>query len=197
MVHDMVSARAHGRASRRRALPPLDAAALDRLALRYVERFATTRHKLMQYLARKIRERGWEGPPADTAALAERFSALGYIDDRGFGEARAAAMARRGLGARRVRGALQAAGVTGEDAESLAPAIAARAADAAISFARRRRIGPFADGPPDRALRERQVAAMLRAGHSIEITRQIMAIAPGDDEAIAAVAGSASHFGVA
>lgn len=193
----MVSAPASARSPQRRAPPPLDAAALDRLALRYVERFATTRHKLTQYLARKIRERGWEGPPADPVALADRLAALGYIDDRGFGEARAAAMARRGLGARRVAGALHAAGVTGEDAESLAPAIAARAADAALRFARRRRIGPFGDSPPDRALRERQVAAMLRAGHSIEITRQIMAIAPGDDDAIHAMAGAGAAFGVA
>ena len=42
----------------RRTLPPLDAAALERLALRYVERFATTRGKLTDYLRRKIREIG-------------------------------------------------------------------------------------------------------------------------------------------
>ena len=45
----------------RRQPPPLDAAALERLALRYVERFATTRGRLTDYLTRKIRERGWEG----------------------------------------------------------------------------------------------------------------------------------------
>jgi regulatory protein len=36
----------------RRIPGPLDSAALDRLALRYVERFATTRAKLAAYLAR-------------------------------------------------------------------------------------------------------------------------------------------------
>ena len=53
----------HGGMTRvpRRPVPPLDRAALERLALRYVERFATTRGRLTDYLKRKIRERGWDG----------------------------------------------------------------------------------------------------------------------------------------
>lgn len=43
-----------------RPLTPLDPARLERLALRYVERFATTRVKLTRYLERKVRERGWD-----------------------------------------------------------------------------------------------------------------------------------------
>jgi regulatory protein len=43
----------------RRALPPLDQAALQELALRYVGKYATTRAKLRAYLGRKLRERGW------------------------------------------------------------------------------------------------------------------------------------------
>ena len=63
-----------GTPARRRATTPLDAAALDRIALRYVERFATTRARLADYLRRKIRERGWDGEPVDPAAIAERFA---------------------------------------------------------------------------------------------------------------------------
>ena len=65
---------------RSRASPkPLDAAALERLALRYVERFATTRGKLTAYLTRKIRERGWTGEAADPAALAEFVAHAGSV----------------------------------------------------------------------------------------------------------------------
>lgn len=165
----------------RRPVPPLDRPALERLALRYVERFATTRGRLSDYLRRKIRERGWEGDPADPQALAERMAELGYIDDRAYGEAKASAMARRGLGARRVAGALHQAGIRGEDAEAIAPGIAERALDAAIAFARRRRIGPFAEAPPDRLLREKQIGAMLRGGHAPGLARRIANMAPGDD----------------
>ncbi len=158
----------------RRPPRPLDADALDRLALRYVERFATTRGKLADYLRRKVRERGWTGAPVDPAAVAERMATLGYVDDRLYAESKAASLARRGLGERRVSAALRAAHVEGE-VEELAPAIRTRATAAALTFARRRRFGPY--GPPvdDRAARERQLAAMLRAGHPLDLSRRILA----------------------
>ncbi|MGP7795921.1 regulatory protein RecX [Sphingomonas sp. CLY1604] len=159
----------------RRPPPPLDAAALERLALRYVERFATTRGKLADYLTRKIRERGWEGEPADPQALAGRMAELGYVDDRLYAESKAAALTRRGLGARRVGAALRQARVDEADAEALAPAIAAQAWEAALTFARRRRIGPFGAAVDDRAVRDRQLAAMLRAGHDFALARRIVA----------------------
>jgi regulatory protein len=172
----------HARISReRRPPPPLDAAALERLALRYVERFATTRARLVAYLLRKIRERGWDGDAADPAALAEKFAELGYIDDRAFGEARATAMARRGLGKRRVTGVFRQDGIGAEDADALAPGIAARTLDAALTFARKRRIGPFADVAPDRPQREKQIAAMIRGGHDFTLARRIASMAPGED----------------
>ena len=160
--------------------PPLDAAALDRLALRYVERFATTRGKLADYLHRKIRERGWDGPAADPVALAERMAGLGYVDDRAFAAARVGAMARRGLGARRIDGALRQAGIDDDDRSDLAPDIERNGAAAALAFARRRRIGPWGTGITDRATREKQVAALSRAGHRFDLARRIVALPPGE-----------------
>jgi len=164
-----------------RPAKPLDAAALDRLALRYVERFQTTRGKLAAYLARKVRERGWDGPPADPVAIAERMANLGYVDDRAYAEAKAASLGRRGLGARRVAGALTAAGVSEADRADLAPAVAAQAVEAALRFARRRRIGPWATVLPDRAGAERQLAQLLRAGHPMDLSRRIVALPPGEE----------------
>jgi len=178
----MPSAPSSSRTNRDRRPPPqLDAAALDRMALRYVERFATTRARLVSYLVRKIRERGWQGDAADPAALADKLVGLGYIDDRAFGEARASAMARRGLGKRRVAGVFHQVGIGSEDAEALAPAIEARALDAALTFARKRRIGPFASVAPDRPQREKQIAAMIRGGHDFTLARRIASMAPGED----------------
>lgn len=167
------------KASARRRPPPLDQAALERLALRYVERFATTRGKLSAYLARKIRERGWNGEPADPDGVAERMAALGYVDDRGFAEQKGAALGRRGYGARRVAETLRAAGL---DAEDAAPALAqARAAalESALRLARRKRIGPFAEAPADAAQRTRQLGQLLRAGHAPPLARRIVEAEPG------------------
>jgi regulatory protein len=164
----------------RRPPPPLDAAALERLALRYVERFATTRGKLVDYLRRKVRERGWDGDAADPVAIAERFTALGYIDDRAYAEGKAAALGRRGLGRRRIDQAWRAAGVEEEDRDALAPAVEERAVDVALAFARRRRLGPWGPAAPDRPAREKQLAAMLRAGHPLALSRAILAWPPGE-----------------
>jgi len=119
-------------------------------------------------------------PLPDPAVLQERMAALGYIDDRAFAEARARSMARRGLGARRVAQAFHAAGIAAEDAEAVAPDIAGQALDAALALARRRRIGPFAAEPADRAQRERQLAQMMRGGHSFALARRIVEMAPGE-----------------
>ena len=167
------------RGAPRRVPPPLDAPALERLALRYVERFATTRGKLADYLRRKVRERGWDGPDADPIGLAERMAALGYIDDRAWAQAKASALGRRGLGARRVTGALTQARVEEEDRAAVAPEVADRAVEAALLFARRKRLGPFGPEGGDRAAREKQLAAMLRAGHPLDLSRRILALPHG------------------
>ncbi|OWK28857.1 regulatory protein RecX [Sphingomonas dokdonensis] len=165
----------------RRQPPPLDAAKLEALALRYVERFATTRGKLAAYLARKVRERGWSGAIVDPADLAERMAALGYVNDGVFAEARARSLTRRGYGVRRVSQALRAAHVDEDDA---APALEQSAEDAfasALALARRRRFGPYARTPADDRTRERQIAAMLRAGHGFALARRIVSAPPGAD----------------
>ncbi len=166
----------------RRPLPPLNSADLERFALRYVERYATTRAKLTAYLSRKLRERGWDGEKSpDPEGLAERMAELGYVNDRLYAESKAGSMARRGLGARRVREALRFAGVEAEDTEALAPVIEAEGVSSAIAFARRKRIGPYGREVADRSLQDKQMAAMIRAGHSPGLARAIVRMAPGDD----------------
>lgn len=166
----------------RRSPTPLDADTLQRLALNYAGRYATTRAKLRSYLSRKLAERGWGGderPPVE--ALIEKMTALGYVDDRAFAEARGAGLTRRGYGARRVADALRAAGIGEADAEGARLAARSAAWDAALAYARRRRIGPFAAesvvGGPQR---EKTLAALVRAGHSFEIARILVDSTPGE-----------------
>lgn len=166
----------------RRPLPPLDQPALERAALRYVERYATTRTKLVAYLHRKLRERGREGE-VDVDALADRMAELRYVDDRAFAEARVASMTRRGLGARRVRDALRQAGVGEEETSEFHDTLEEGAEGAALAFARRKRIGPSATVPVERDRREKQIAAMVRAGHAPALARRIVGLPPSDDDA--------------
>lgn len=160
---------------------PLDQAALERLALRYVERFATSRAKLAAYLDRKVRERGWAGErPAETQALAEKMASLGYVDDRAYASAKAGSLVRRGYGPRRVAVALRAAGIGDEEGTEAREGAESGEWQAALALARRRRVGPFASVEPDRDGRQKAFALLIRAGHRPEIARRIVSAKPGD-----------------
>ena len=165
----------------KRPRPPLDAEGLERLALFYAGRYATTRAKLAAYLERKLRERGWTGggePPV--RPLIERFAELGYVDDRAFAAARTDSLLRRGYGERRVAQALRGAGIADEDSGPAREKAEEEALEAALRFARRRRLGPFAEVVPDRAERQKAAAAMIRAGHRMELVWKVLDCSPGD-----------------
>ena len=165
----------------RKPRPLLDAAGLDEMALGYVGRFATSRAKLIAYLGRKLRERGWggEGEPR-LEELAERLVRLGYVDDRAFALSKARSLGGRGYGARRVNQALNLAGIGDDDAAQARELAEAEAVESALRFARRRSLGPFAPEAPDPRHRERALAAMIRAGHGFGLARAIIDLKPGD-----------------
>jgi regulatory protein len=153
---------------------PLDAEALNRIALSYVGRYATTRAKLATYLSRKLRERGWEGEePAPIDAILERFVEAGYVDDAAFAAARTGALTRRGFGSRRIGQALSADGIERELASSFDHDEEA-AFLAAETFARRRRIGPFATVDSDETVRRKALSAMIRGGHDFALARRFV-----------------------
>jgi regulatory protein len=174
---------------RAKARPPLDKARLDELALAYVGRFATTKAKLGTYLKRKIAERGWSGErPPDIDAIVFRLSELGYVDDGAFAMAKARSLGARGYGERRVRESLRSAGVGEEEGREARELAQAEAVESAIRFARRRRIGPFAASDADRAQREKELAAMVRAGHGFGLARAIVELEPGSEVDIESLA---------
>ena len=159
---------------------PIDAKRLEELALRYVGRYATSKAKLISYLARKVRERGWEGGQApDLEALANRFSDLGYVDDAAYALNKSQSLSSRGYGKRRVEEKLRLAGIGEEEGRAARRHAESEAVDAALRYAKRRRIGPFSAGETDRKQRERAVAAMVRAGHSYGLARVIADMPPG------------------
>jgi len=154
---------------------------MEETALAYVARFGTSAGKLSAYLARKLRERGWEGDTSpDIAAIVARFVALGYVDDAAYARIKAQGLLRRGYGARRVDQALVAAGIE-EDLRTQARGNERDARAAALAFARRRKFGPFGPGSADDGqrlsdprVREKQVAAFLRAGHPLANARVLV-----------------------
>nr|WP_298931081.1 RecX family transcriptional regulator [uncultured Erythrobacter sp.] len=191
-----------GPAERRvRKRKPLDETTLRDLALSYAARFATTGAKLEGYLARKIRERGvaedGDGRTIDLdiPTLVARLIELGYVNDDAYARAKSRDLTARGYGARRVEQALWAAGVDETVRDDHAPSEAA-AREAAALLAKKRRFGVYSDklraneerihegslrDVNSHKLRDKQVAAMLRAGHKMDHVRFIMD-APGIED---------------
>ena len=161
--------------------PPLDETRLTELALRYAGRYATTRAKLGAYLNRKIGERGWSGDrPPDPESLVKRFAELRYVDDAAFATMKGGSLGRRGYGARRVADSLRAAGVEENDRQEAEETARNGRWEAASAFAKRKRIGPFAIEQAERDVREKQLAAFIRAGHDFATARAWVSAAPGE-----------------
>lgn len=156
---------------------PLDQQRLEALALAYVARYATSAFRLETYLRRKLRECPWDDPSEpDVSALVSRYVECGYVDDAGFARSRARDLLRRGYGARRVSQALAQAGI----AQSVSDGMEMdeyRLRESALRLAQKRRFGPYAtpcasgageQDPINHSIRQKHIAAMLRAGHNME-----------------------------
>ncbi len=171
-----------GRPRRRRPPPPLSPTTLRDEALRYLERFPASEARLRAVLARRIqRAVDWGRGDATTAAawvdaLVADLRESGRLDDPSLATAIGAALGRRGASARGIREKLHRRGF---QAEALGEALAARAphdeADAARAYARRRRLGPFRRDSASRAAsRDKDLAALGRAGFSFDLARRII-----------------------
>jgi regulatory protein len=110
--------------------------------------------------------------------LIARLLASGILDDRRFAEAQAQSLRRRGNSGRGIRQRLAAKGLdrgfveealgvidTDGDTSELA---------AACVLARRRRLGPYRAAGTRRDFRQKDLAALARAGFSLDVARRVL-----------------------
>ena len=168
---------------------------LENSALYYLQRFATSAENLRRVLLRKVnRSAHYHGTDADEGrahvdGLIERFLKSGLLDDGVFAQARAASLHRRGNSARMIRAKLWRKGVADEDIdaalEALGKDVGGDGGDAdlraAVNFARRRRLGPYFTGKESQDTREKQLAALARAGFSYDVARRVIEAESVDD----------------
>lgn len=153
---------------------------LQRAALAYLERYASSAENLRRVLKRKVdnrcRLRGED--PAEFLEMIDEVVAkslrTGLIDDTRYAEARVATLRRRGGSARAIQAKLSAKGV---DRTTIAAALEGGEEDdeekAAHALARRRKLGPYRPG--ERApYRDKDLAALARAGFRFDVARQVV-----------------------
>jgi len=172
--------------AKNRAAPrrPASEAYLERAAAHYLARFASSVGNFKDVLWRKVERRGLaEGVERETAqawidGIADRFVALGLLDDEVFARARAGALLRRGKPRRVIRSSLVAKGVTADVAAGAVAALSSDSGDpdldAALAFARRKRLGPYGAAGADGDRRRKDLAAFARAGFSYQLARRVL-----------------------
>ena len=163
---------------------------LERWALHYLGRYASSAENLRRVLMRGVRRRSPEavsaaGPLID--ALVARYREAGLLDDAAYAAARVRSLHRRGESMRAMRARLAAKGVSAADVADAVSGLRADTPDpdlaAACAFARRRRLGPFRRAAADHA---RELGAFARAGFSRRVAEAVLACA--DISAVEALA---------
>lgn len=156
---------------------------LENAALHYLERFASSSANLRRVLMRKVARSiaHWGGESQDHVAQVDatllKLARLGYLNDAAYAESKVRALHRSGKGTRTIRATLAAKGVGDDHAEAALDALAEDVAEpdlaAAIRLARKRRLGPFRHD--DRAaLRNKDLAALARAGFAFDTCRRVI-----------------------
>jgi regulatory protein len=178
---------------RRKADPappkPISPTWLERAALHYLERYSASTEMLRRTLARRVDKRArlrGEDPAAFAemiAATVARAVSAGLVDDARFADTRLATLRRRGTSARGVSAKLAAKGVPRDVVEAALEAereampdgeAAAIEDQAARAYAKRRRLGPYRRPDLRAAHRDRDLAALARAGFAYDRARRIV-----------------------
>jgi regulatory protein len=175
-----------GRGARPKRLVTSEQQLLE-LGYAYVSRFAVTRARCRTYLADKVRAAVAEGAVRSDEgwrwvdAVLGRLESVGAINDARWAEGRALTLHRRGRALRVIARDLAQRGIGEEHAALAAEALAEAAGPevdpdlvAAVTLARKRRLGPFGDPERAKERRARDMAALARAGFAFGLARKIL-----------------------
>jgi regulatory protein len=183
--------------------PAPSRAALHEAALAYLARGAATADSVKKTLERRIGNwarrsvragRDAEGIASDAATARElvpeivaRLREVGLVNDTTFAENRARRMSSSGRSRRAIASHLAQKGVSAATVREALPQDAGAELAAALAFARKRRIGPFAaedEVPADREARRvverKALGAMARAGFDWNVCDRVMRMSRDD-----------------
>jgi len=174
----------NGPRKKRRKPKPATAARLEKAALSHIDRYATSAANLRNVLMRRVersvrlhdtdRTEASEWVDAIIAKLVERR----LIDDAAYARARANSLHRSGASRRKIAGMLQQKGVGRSEIAAALAALEAEYANsdlvAAYNYARRRRFGPYRLPEAREERRERDLAALARAGFGYDTARRVV-----------------------
>lgn len=164
---------------------PATPQSLARAAETYAARFSATGAMLRAALMRRVRrtERLYgagaaAGLPAAVEEICARMARSGAVNDAAYAAARARTLFERGTAPYAVRSRLRAKGVDPETAEAAADEASGGGPEGELAacarLARRRGLGPFRSPALRAGKREKDLAALARAGFSCGAARAVV-----------------------
>ncbi len=178
------------RTEKKRGPAKADPESLARAAYWYLERFATSAENLRRVLMRRVEKSAIahatdrDAAAAFVDAIIRRLLDDGLLDDGAYAEARARVLRAAGKPAQTIKWVLAGKGVGTEIIDRAIAAIDAENAgdgedadfQAAVLFAKRRRLGPYRDpaGAGKEARHKKDMAALARAGFSYGVAERIV-----------------------
>jgi regulatory protein len=175
-------------------IDPPTTEALHAVAVAYLGRHGATRATLARMLNRHIDRwaRTHGGDVAAPVAMAkravrevvDRLAAAGAVDDARFAALRSRRLIRGGHSRRATAAHLAARGVPAEVVAAALPSPDDMSElEAAVAYARKRRIGPFRDDIAAAEAHPRELGALARAGFGREVAQRALAMPREDAEA--------------
>lgn len=161
---------------------------LERAAVFYLERYSSSAENLRRMLDRKVRRSIHEHGAPDPAEAAGWIATLvaklqrnGLLNDRTYAETKVRRLYGEGKALGRIRQILAAKGIAKPDIEAALERLRIEAhapvsdLPAAISYARRRKLGPYRNDPAERsAMRQKDMGALARRGFSQSVAMKVL-----------------------
>ncbi len=157
---------------------------LQYAALHYLERFATSSENLRRVLMRRVQRSVYHHntDPEEGQALIDdvvrRYQKIGLLNDQQYAEARVSGLNRRGTSKKLTRLKLMEKGVAEEviaqALETLNEEEGNAELRAALNLARKKKMGPYRLSEEREGKRERDMAAMARAGFSYDMVKKVI-----------------------
>jgi regulatory protein len=153
---------------------------LTRAAIHYLDRYASSQENLRNVLSRKVKRAATANgrSPEDFREIVDRVvekcRRAGMVDDRTYAETKLVGLRRRGRSKRQIKATLASKGVDRDLIANVIDQDDTSELEAARTYARRRRLGPWRTRGQREERREKDMAALCRAGYPYEIARKVI-----------------------
>lgn len=165
---------------------PITPQSLRNAALRYIDRFATSRDNLRSVLMRRVHTSNYHhDTDIDEGAvwieeLLDKLEKSQVINDQLYAEMRAGTLHRKGTSVRVISMKLKEKGLSEDNIQKALDALRLEnqsenlERDSAIAHAKRRRMGPWRVEGKREEMRDKDLARLARAGFSYDLAREII-----------------------